>query len=418
MKNGDNKMLNASNAANNNNDDSDDRNNGKRKTVLHSNKNSKHKYYEPLLYAPVSRSFIMYPPPPPPSQQRGSSGGGASSSSMLVPTVSKVTSRINIEAEVDELEDLINIGKKVGTEFKLEPHIEYNIDLAMIRDLLPEMEDLNNMIGQQEFKRQVVVLILYYSMRLNRKNDDLLHTAIYGEPGIGKTEFAQKLAKIYLKLGILKNGIFKKVRRGDLIAGYLGQTSLKTAEVLKSVRGGVLFIDEAYSIGNSSGKDTQDSYSKECLDLINQSLTEMREDDDKYFILMIAGYKDELKRNFFGMNDGLERRFSIHFTMQSYSPEELMKIFIKKILDGGWSIEEGAITDEFIKEHSAHFKHYGGDMELLFVKCKIAHSKNLLAGKSKIKRCISKVDVKDGIQLFIKNVNTAHDNSFIKTMYI
>jgi len=416
MKNSDNKILNASNAANNNNDDND-RNNGKRKTVLHSsNKNSKHKYYEPLLYAPVTRSFIMYPPPPLPSQQRGSSGG--SSSSMLVPVVSKVTSRINIEAEVDELEDLINIGKKVGTEFKLEPHIEYNIDLAMIRDLLPEMEDLNSMIGQQEFKRQVVVLILYYSMRLNRKNDDLLHTAIYGEPGIGKTEFAQKLAKIYLKLGVLKNGIFKKVRRGDLIAGYLGQTSLKTAEVLKSVRGGVLFIDEAYSIGNSSGKDTQDSYSKECLDLINQSLTEMREDDDKYFILMIAGYKDELKRNFFGMNDGLERRFSIHFTMQSYSPEELVKICIKKILDGGWSIEEGAITDEFIKAHSAHFKHHGGDMELLFVKCKIAHSKNLLAGKSKIKRCISKVDVNDGIQLFIKNVNTAHDNSFIKTMYI
>jgi hypothetical protein len=95
-----------------------------------------------------------------------------------------------------------------------------------------------------------------------------------------------------------------------------------------------------------------------------------------------------------------------------------VKIFIKKILDGGWFIEEGAITDEFIKEHSVHFKHHGGDMELLFVKCKIAHSKNLLAGKSKIKRCISKIDVKDGIQLFIKNVNTAHDNSFIKTMYI
>jgi hypothetical protein len=398
-----------SNTTNNN----DDRNNGKRKIVSHI-KNNKHKYYESMSYAPVSRSFIMYPPPlPPPPQQRSSIGGG-----LLMPAVSKVTSRINIEAEVDELEDLISIGKKVGTEFKLEPHIEYNIDLAMIRDLLPEMEDLNSMRGQQEIKRQVVILILYYSMRLNRKNDDLLHTAIYGEPGIGKTEFAQKLAKIYLKMGVLKNGIFKKVRRGDLIAGYLGQTSLKTAEVLKSVRGGVLFIDEAYSVGSSSGKDTQDSYSKECLDLINQSLTEMREDDDKYFILMIAGYKDELKRNFFGMNDGLERRFSIHFTMQSYSPEELVKIFIKKILDGGWFIEEGAITDEFIKEHSVHFKHHGGDMELLFVKCKIAHSKNLLAGKSKIKRCISKIDVKDGIQLFIKNVNTAHDNSFIKTMYI
>lgn len=343
-----------------------------------------------------------------------------SSSSSSVPTrAQKITTKINIEMEVDTLDDLIHLGKKVGTEFKLEPHIEYNIDLAMIKSLIPEMEDLNGMIGQEEFKKQVVTLILYYSMHLNRKNDDLLHTAIYGEPGIGKTEFAQKLANIYLKLGVLKNNIFRKVRRSDLIAGYLGQTSLKTAEVLKSVRGGVLFIDEAYSIGNSSGKDTQDSYSKECLDLINQSLTEMREGDDKYFILMIAGYKDELKRNFFGMNDGLERRFSIHFTMESYSPKELTEIFIKKTNDSEWSVEEGALTEEFMKEHYSHFKYFGGDMELLFVKCKITHSKNLLAGKSKNKKCISAADIKDGFDLFMKNSSGSDTSlSFMKSMYI
>jgi hypothetical protein len=98
----------------------------------------------------------------------------------------------------------------------------------------------------------------------------------------------------------------------------------------------------------------------------------------------------------------------------------MVQIFIKKSLDGGWSIEEGAITDEFIKDYSAHFKHHGGDMELLFVKCKIAHSKNLLAGTSKIKRCISKMDMKDGIELFIKNSNVADDgyNLYSKTMYI
>jgi hypothetical protein len=343
----------------------------------------------------------------------------SSNSSASSTRAQKITTKINIEMEVDTLDDLIHLGKKVGTEFKLEPHIEYNIDLAMIKSLIPEMEDLNGMIGQEEFKKQVVTLILYYSMRLNRKNDDLLHTAIYGEPGIGKTEFAQKLANIYLKLGVLKNNVFRKVRRSDLIAGYLGQTSLKTAEVLKSVRGGVLFIDEAYSIGNSSGKDTQDSYSKECLDLINQSLTEMREGDDKYFILMIAGYKDELKRNFFGMNDGLERRFSIHFTMESYSPKELTEIFIKKTNDSEWSVEEGALTEEFMKEHYSHFKYFGGDMELLFVKCKITHSKNLLAGKSKNKKCISAADIKDGFDLFMKNSSGADSSlAFMKSMYI
>lgn len=362
-------------------------------------------------------SYPMYPrhpedsyyPPPPPSSIL------SRPPNQQVP----ITTKIIIEMDVETLDDLIHLGKKVGTEFKLEPHIEYNIDLAIIRDLLPEMEDLNAMIGQEEFKKQVVTLILYYSMRLNRKNDDLLHTAIYGEPGIGKTEFAQKLAKIYLKMGVLRNNIFRKVRRSDLIAGFLGQTALKTAEVLKSVRGGVLFIDEAYSIGNSSGKDTQDSYSKECLDLINQSLTEMREGDDKYFILMIAGYKDELKRNFFGMNDGLERRFSIHFTMEPYNTKELVDIFIKKVLESGWGVERGALTEEFMKEHYACFKYFGGDMELLFVKCKIAHSKNLLAGKSKMKRCISEMDIKDGFTLFMKNSSGADPMaSFMKTMYI
>jgi len=363
----------------------------------------------------LSDSYPMYPED---SYHYPSSVLGRSNPN---PTLNKVpiTTRINIEMDVETLDDLIHLGKKVGTEFVLEPHIEYNIDLKMIRDLLPEMEDLNAMIGQEEFKKQVVTLILYYSMRLNRKNDDLLHTAIYGEPGIGKTEFAQKLAKVYLKLGVLRNNIFRKVRRSDLIAGFLGQTALKTAEVLKSVRGGVLFIDEAYSIGNSSGKDTQDSYSKECLDLINQSLTEMREGDDKYFILMIAGYKDELKRNFFGMNDGLERRFSIHFTMEPYNAKELVDIFIKKVLESGWGVERGALTEEFIKEHYANFKYYGGDMELLFVKCKITHSKNLLAGKSKIKRCISEMDVSDGFALFMKNSSGVDPMaSFMKTMYI
>lgn len=130
--------------------------NGKRNIVPPPHKNNrydKYKYYDPLLHPPIARSSITYP-------QHSASAAS---------NVTKVINRINIEAEVDDLEDLINIGKKVGTEFKLEPHIEYNIDLAMIKNLIPEMEDLNNMIGQQEFKRQVVTLILYYSMRLNRK---------------------------------------------------------------------------------------------------------------------------------------------------------------------------------------------------------------------------------------------------------
>jgi len=310
---------------------------------------------------------------------------------------------INLEIEINSLDDLIELSKKVDKEYKLTPDIEYNIDLKMIKNLLPEMNSLNEMIGQNGLKTQVAHLILFYSLHLDVKTDDLLHTIIDGSPGTGKTEFAQKIAKIYLKLGILKNDIFKKVKRSDLIAGFLGQTALKTEEVLEEVRGGVLFIDEAYSLGNNQGKESRDSFSKECVDILNQSLTEMRDNPDDYFILMIAGYKEDLKNSFFALNDGLERRFSIHFSMDEYSSQNLVDIFKKKTHEAGWEVSDNAITVEFIDNNKEYFKYAGGDMESLFLKCKIAHSKNLISGKNKVKRVLNNCDICDGLDIFIKN---------------
>jgi hypothetical protein len=314
---------------------------------------------------------------------------------------------INLEIQINSLDDLITLGKQVDVQYKLTPDIEYNIDLVMIKNLLPEMNSLNEMIGQSGLKTQVAHLILFFSLHLDVKNDDLLHTVIDGSPGTGKTEFAQKIAKIYLKLGILKNDIFKKVKRSDLIAGFLGQTALKTEEVLDEVRGGVLFIDEAYSLGNNQGKESRDSFSKECVDILNQSLTEMRDKPDDYFILMIAGYKEDLKNSFFALNDGLERRFSIHFSMDDYSSQDLIDIFKKKTRESGWEVSENAITVEFIDNNKEYFKYAGGDMESLFLKCKIAHSKNLISGKNKNKRILNDYDIRDGLDIFIKNPNVS-----------
>jgi SpoVK/Ycf46/Vps4 family AAA+-type ATPase len=206
----------------------------------------------------------------------------------ILPKKYIIKERIRLVAEIDTLDDLINLAKRINIDYKLSPEIEYNIDLEMLKNLLPEMINLNNMIGQQKIKNQVANLILYYSQHLNLKEEDLLHTIIDGEPGTGKTEFAQKIAKIYLKMGILKKDVFKKVKRSDLIAGYLGQTALKTKDVLDEVKGGVLFIDEAYSLGNTNGKESGDTFSKECIDLLNQSLTEMRDKPDDYFIMIIG----------------------------------------------------------------------------------------------------------------------------------
>jgi len=316
-------------------------------------------------------------------------------------TVEKIRKKEELVLNIETVKDLLDLGLKYGKEYPKD--VEYNINLEMISNLSEPLKELDNMIGQHGLKKQIVELILYYSQDLNIKNDDLLHTIIDGEPGSGKTEFAHIISKIYLKMGVLKNNIFKKVKRADLIAGFLGQTALKTQSVIEEVRGGVLFIDEAYSLGNSEGKDSKDVYSKECIDIINQNLTEMRDEDDDYYICMIAGYKDDLKNSFFSYNDGLERRFPIHFTMDKYTDQDLADIFKRKVIQNKWDIEENAIYTELINKNRSYFKFSGGDMEVLFAKCKIAHSKNILSVKGREKRKLNMQDIESGVELFKKN---------------
>ncbi|NBR98478.1 MAG: AAA family ATPase, partial [Betaproteobacteria bacterium] len=113
--------------------------------------------------------------------------------------------------------------------------------------------------------------------------------------GTGKTEIAKIIGQIFSKLGILKKGTFRKVTRSDLIAGYLGQTAIKTNDVINDCLGGVLFIDEAYSLGNSEKKD---SFSKECIDTLCEALSNHKDN----FMVIIAGYENELKECFFNYN--------------------------------------------------------------------------------------------------------------------
>lgn len=298
--------------------------------------------------------------------------------------------------DINNLDDLIQVAKDFKVKYS--PDYEYQLDLGLLSSMIPELESLNNMIGLKSVKNQIVDLILYYGLKLDNKNHDLLHTVIEGEPGTGKTELAEKLAKIYLKMGILTKDTFKKVRRSDLIAGYLGQTAIKTEKVLEECRGGVLFIDEAYSLGNAEGKDGRDSFSKECIDMLNQWLTENKSE----FVCIIAGYKDDLSKSFFSYNTGLERRFPIRFSIDSYSDDELTKIFIKKIREFEWDIDCKNLTHT-IKTNRKYFKFNGGDMEILFAKCKIAHSKNLLKEKEKIKKILTEKDIIDGLKIYLEN---------------
>lgn len=178
--------------------------------------------------------------------------------------------------------------------------------------------------------------------------------------------------------------------RSDLVAGYLGQTAIKTKKVIEECLGGVLFIDEAYALGD-------DSFSKECIDTLCEALSDHKDD----LMVIIAGYENELNDTFLKMNSGMNSRFIWRFSIESYTPKELMSIFEKQIYDNGWKLKEEFTMKEtwFIKNKEL-FLHYGRDMEILFSYVKIAHAQRIFGKDISERKQITEEDLDNGFCLF------------------
>ena len=199
-----------------------------------------------------------------------------------------------------------------------------------------------------------------------------------------------------------------------MIAGYLGQTAIKTKEVIESALGGVLFIDEAYALGN---QEKRDSFAKECIDTLCEALS----DNKEQLMVIIAGYEDDLKKCFFGYNQGLNSRFPWRFKTDNYTGAELNMIFKKKVAEAGWSIKE-EITDEWFETKADIFTFYGRDMETLLAKTKIAHGRRVFCKPPEEKTKIIMKDLQRGYDMFIDNneVKERKNNACagISNMYI
>jgi Holliday junction resolvasome RuvABC ATP-dependent DNA helicase subunit len=321
------------------------------------------------------------------------------------------TKTVTIETDVKSLVDLLHI---INTH-EYDAQTQYNIDLKSLHAIKEEMTLLNDMIGLDSIKTAVMNQLLYFIQNLgsgDAGNGDFKHTVICGPPGTGKTEIAKLIGKMYSKVGILKNNVFKKVTRSDLIAGYLGQTAIKTNKVVTECIGGVLFIDEAYSL---AAQDGNDSFSKECLDTLCEALSDHKTD----LMVIIAGYEDDLNGTFFKVNRGLESRFIWKFRMEPYTADELMRIFEKKIADNGWqlNIESPILRAWFTRNHKK-FVHYGRDMEQLFTYAKIHHSRRIYGKPTDLRKKITIDDLTCAFDVFETNKKKEAVPDYLQNIYV
>ncbi len=188
------------------------------------------------------------------------------------------------------------------------------------------MEELNSLTGLEDVKKDIKSIINLLKVKKLREERDMkqpsvtLHMVFSGNPGTGKTTVARLLAKIYKCLGVVRTGQLVEVDRSGLVEGYVGQTAAKTKGVVESALGGILFIDEAYTL--TAGKDGKD-FGQEAVD----TLLKLMEDNRDDLIVIVAGYTD-LMKEFVESNPGLKSRFNKYITFKDYTGEQLFEIFM------------------------------------------------------------------------------------------
>jgi len=309
-----------------------------------------------------------------------------------------------IDHTIHCIDDLIELGKLCEQDdFDAK---NYSVDIHALHGMTEALERLRSMIGMDDIKTKIIQQVMYYLQSLHHGEGDLLHTVIKGPPGVGKTELGHILSKIYLSLGITTKDRLNVVKRSDLIGEYLGHTAKKTQRAIDDAMGGVLFIDEAYSLGSMKQND---SYSKECLDTLNQNLSERK----GKFICIIAGYEESLDTCFFATNPGLRRRFNFEYTIKDYDSKQMGEILLKKMSEAEWDTEQVCTrirSGEFIEKNKQMFKYFGGDMERWFTKIKIAYSQRMFGKRISKKKTLEWVDVSEGFKLF--NTTVKKDATF------
>jgi len=333
---------------------------------------------------------------------------------------------IHIDEKISTIADLLAVIDK----YPVREDVEYNINMSVLHNISSELRELESMIGMTQLKKNILDQILYFLQGFSGSGD-YKHIVIYGSPGTGKTDIAKILGNMYSKMGVVKapppppmtsektqvekktHPVFKKATRTDLVAGYLGQTAIKTRALINECLGGVLFIDEIYSLGD-------DSFSKECADTLCEALSDHKDG----LIVIVAGYETCVNERFFKLNPGLESRFSWRFTIDDYTSSEVWQIFKKKVGDSGWthSISE-SVGEDWFRRRYKDLPGFGRDIDALFFKVKIAHSCRMYgsADLAMVKN-VSVADLDAGFVAFKESMKKSAlyggDKGFVSSMFL
>jgi len=252
-----------------------------------------------------------------------------------------------------------------------------------IEDLLAELDSYIGLGVVKEEVHNLINMVQVYKLRQQHDlptTDMSLHMVFTGNPGTGKTTVARLMARIYHALGILSKGQLVEVDRSGLVAGYVGQTALKTAKVIEQALGGVLFIDEAYALNGKAEND----FGQEAIDTILKAMEDHRDD----LVVIVAGY-DGLMDDFIHSNPGLESRFNRFLHFDDYTVDEMMDIFKMQCKKGCYTLVGQAeeMVRDFIREENTGGITFGNarGVRNIFEQV-LVHQANRLAGLEQVSR--------------------------------
>jgi stage V sporulation protein K len=269
-----------------------------------------------------------------------------------------------------------------------------------VKEVQETMEDLKkeleSYIGLEIVKQEVESLINLVTIQKLRKKNDLpvedisLHLVFSGNPGTGKTMIARLMSRIYKVLGILSKGHLVETDRSGLVAGYVGQTAIKTSEIVKKALGGVLFIDEAYALTGT----TENDYGQEAVNTLIKAMEDNRDD----LVVIVAGYP-ALMRGFIKSNPGLESRFNRFLFFADYSAREMLDIFDMRCKKSGYTLDDEThkLLEGYLQAFSENNLTFGNarGVRNLFERAVSAQANRLAKQKEVSRDELMKLDAED-----------------------